>query len=136
MAVIIAFAPMALAGCATSGAVATAPASEGMAHDFPASYDVVKAAALEAVRRLDVNVRGTDETPERFQIRFARSASALNWGEAGVVNVMRLDAESARVVVNSRQRSIIHITGLTERQLADQLFAHIAESLGRMRSGS
>jgi hypothetical protein len=62
--------------------------------------------------------------------------SALNWGEVGVVNVIRVDEESTRVVVNKARRTMVHITGRSERQLADRLFASIAEYLGRTRAGA
>jgi hypothetical protein len=80
LAILVALAPAALAGCATSATVQAEGVEAGTPQVFPSSYDVVKAAALESVERMNVNVQGTDETPERFQIRFTKSISAFSWG--------------------------------------------------------
>jgi hypothetical protein len=125
--------PATLAGCATASTVSNAPITAGMSQDFSASYDLVKAAALEAVQRLNVDVQGSDETPERFQIRFSKPISAFSWGEVGVVNIVRVDEQNTRVYVNSEKRDQMQVTGTSERQFANQIFANITESLARLQ---
>src|SRR5512143_38699 len=86
-----------ITGCATTDTVRNAPITQGLSQDFAAPYEAVKAAAVEAVQRLNVNVQGSDETPQRFQIRFSKPISAFSWGEVGVVNVLAVDARTTRV---------------------------------------
>jgi hypothetical protein len=134
IAVSLALSPvLAVAGCATSSTVQGAPLTQGASHDFDAPYDVVKAAALEAVGRLNINIQGSDETAERFQIRFSKPISAFSWGEVGVVNVVRVDDQHTRVFVNSEKRDQMQLTGTSERQFAEQIFANITESLARLQ---
>ena len=73
---IVLVAGVSLSACATSATVREAPVTQGQSQDFPASYEVVTAAALEAVERLNVDVQGSDETAERFQIRFSKPTPA------------------------------------------------------------
>lgn len=120
---------LAVAGCATSSTVQSAPLTQGVSHDFDASYDQVKAAAMAAVGQLDVDIQGSDETDERFQIRFSKRISAFSWGEVGVVNVIRVDDQHTRGFVNSEKRDQMQVTGTSERQFADRIFANITESL-------
>lgn len=120
-------------GCATVDTVREAPVTAGRSQDFAAPYDVVRAAALEAVERLNVDVQGADETPERFQIRFSKPISPLSWGEVGVVNVVRIGERATRVYVNTEKRDQVQITGTSERQFAEQIFANIEESLARLQ---
>jgi len=120
-------------GCATSTTVREAPVTEGRMQNFGAPYDVVKAAALEAVQRLNVNVQGSDETPERFQIRFSKSVSLFSWGEVGVVNVVRGDNQASRVYVNTEKRSQVQVTGTTESEFAAEIFANIGQSVARLQ---
>ncbi|MBL8552372.1 MAG: hypothetical protein JNJ73_20450 [Hyphomonadaceae bacterium] len=120
------------AGCATSDAT-QAPVSEGVTHRFPASYEIVRAAALESVQRLNVSVEGADETPERYQIRFMKVMGGVPWGDVGVINVVREDPWTTQVVVNSERDGPTQRTSARERQLADQVFSHIAEALARQR---
>jgi len=122
-----------LSSCATTETVANAPVTSGVTQDYSASYDVVKAAALESVQRLNVNIQGSDETDERFQIRFSKAISAFSWGEVGVVNVVRVDDHTARVYVHTTKRDQVQITGTSERQFATQIFANITESLARLQ---
>lgn len=126
-------APAALSGCATSATVAAAPLTAGVSQDFAAPFEVAKAAALEAVERLNVDIQGSDETPERFQIRFSKPISAFSWGEVGTVNVIRRDEQQTRIYVNSEKRDRIQVTGTSERQFAEQIFANITESLARLQ---
>lgn len=126
-------APALVSGCATSSTVSTAEMTEGQSQDFTASYEVVKAAAVEAVERMNVDVQGTDETPERFQIRFSKPISAFSWGEVGAVNVVRIDDASTRVYVNSEKRSQMQVTGTSERQFAEEIFSNISESIARLQ---
>ncbi|MEO1657315.1 MAG: hypothetical protein AAFR65_06300 [Pseudomonadota bacterium] len=121
-----------LAACATSATVSEADATEGISRDYDASYDVVKAAALQSVERLNVNLQGTDENDERFQIRFTKSISAFSWGEVGVVNVLPTD-DGATVVVNTSKRSRTQITGTSEGRFAEEVFANIDESLAALQ---
>jgi hypothetical protein len=122
-----------LSGCATTDTVANAPLTSGLTQDYSASYDVVKAAALESVQRLNVDIQGSDETAERFQIRFSKAISAFSWGEVGVVNVVRVDDHTARVYVHTSKRDQAQITGTSERQFASQIFANITESIARLQ---
>lgn len=133
IAAMLAIAPLALGACATANTVREAPITSGIPHDFNAPYDVVKAAALQAVERLNVDIQGTDETPERFQIRFSKPISAFSWGEVGAVNVVRVDDTTTRVYVNSEKRDQVQITGTSERQFADAIFANITEALDRLQ---
>ena len=126
-------APAALSGCATSATVAEAPLTAGVSQDFAAPYEVAKAAALEAVERLNVDIQGSDETPERFQVRFSKPISGFSWGEVGTVNVIRGDEQHTRIYVHSEKRSRAQITGTSERQFAEQIFANITESLARLQ---
>ena len=89
--------------------------------------------SLEAVERLNVDIQGSDETPERFQIRFSKPISAFSWGEVGTVNVIRRDEQQTRIYVNSEKRDRIQVTGTSERQFAEQIFANITESLARLQ---
>jgi hypothetical protein len=125
--------PAALTGCATSDTVRGAAVTEGQSQDFAAPYDVVKAAALEAVQRMNVDIQGSDETTERFQMRFSKPISGFSWGEVGAVNVIRVDDQTTRVYVNSEKRSQMQITGTSERQFAEQIFANITESVARLQ---
>ena len=120
---------LACAGCATTNTVRDAPVEEGQSQDFSAPYDVVKAAALEAVQRLNVDIQGSDETGERFQIRFSKPISAFSWGEVGVVNVVRVDPGMTRVHVNTSKRDLVQVTGTTERTFAEHVFSNIGEAL-------
>ncbi len=122
--------PVLLSGCATSASVASAPISAGRTQSFDAPYDAVKRAAVDAVRGLRLDVQNTDETPERFQIQFTKSVSAFSWGEVGVVNVVRGDNASTTVVyVHTQKRDQLQVTGTSERQFAEQIFARITASL-------
>jgi hypothetical protein len=125
--------PVLISGCATSSTVSASAVTEGQSQDFAASYDVVKAAAVEAVQRMNVDVQGSDETSERFQIRFSKPISAFSWGEVGAVNVVRIDDQNTRVYVNTEKRSQAQITGTSERQFAEEIFANIRESLARLQ---
>ena len=127
------FSAITLSACATTATVANAPVTSGVTQDYSASYDVVKAAALESVQRLNVDVQGSDETSERFQIRFSKSISAFSWGEVGVVNVVRVDDHTTRVYVHTSKRDQMQLTGTSERQFATQIFANITESLSRLQ---
>jgi hypothetical protein len=129
---LIAVTPSFLVACATASTVRNAPLGAGTSKDFAAPYAVVKAAALEAVQRLNVDNQGGDETEERFQIRFSKHISAFSWGEVGVVNVVRLDSQKTRVFVNSEKRSQMQITGTTEKRFAEQIFANITQALPRL----
>ena len=122
-----------LSACATTDTVANAPVASGATQDYSAPYDVVKAAALESVQRLNVDIQGSDETDERFQIRFSKAISAFSWGEVGVVNVVRVDDHTTRVYVHTSKRDQMQITGTSERQFANQIFANITESLSRLQ---
>jgi len=122
-----------LSACATTETVANAPVTSGATQDYSAPYDVVKAAALESVQRLNVDIQGSDETDERFQIRFSKAISAFSWGEVGVVNVVRVDDHTTRVYVHTSKRDQMQITGTSERQFANQIFANITESLSRLQ---
>lgn len=133
IAVALAIAPALLAGCATSDTVHRAALTEGRSQDFSAPYDVVRAAALEAVQRLNVDIQGSDETSERFQIRFSKPISAFSWGEVGAVNVVRIDEQNTRVFVNTEKRSQMQITGTSEGRFAGEIFANIGESLARLQ---
>jgi hypothetical protein len=133
IAVGLVLAPASLTACATVVSVQDAPVTEGIMQEFAVGYDVMKAAALESVERLNVDVQGTDENAERFQIRFSKPISAFSWGEVGVVNVVRVDDTHARVYVNSEKRNQSQISGTSERQFADQIFANINESLARLQ---
>jgi hypothetical protein len=124
---------LAFAGCATTDTVRDDPVEKGQSQEFSAPYDVVKAAALEAVHRLNVDIQGSDETGERFQIRFSKPISAFSWGEVGVVNVVRVDPATSRVHVNTSKRDLVQVTGTTERKFAEHIFANIAESLAEMQ---
>ena len=55
------------------------------------------------------------------------------WGEVGAVNVIRVDDQTTRVYVNSEKRSQMQITGTSERQFAEQIFANITESVARLQ---
>lgn len=133
LAVFVVAAPFALSACATSNTVREAAVTAGIPHDFNAPYDVVKAAALQAVERLNVDIQGTDETPERFQIRFSKPISAFSWGEVGAVNVVRIDDTTTRVYVNSEKRDQMQVTGTSERQFAEAIFTNITEALSRLQ---
>jgi hypothetical protein len=109
--------------------VRNASIEEGQSHEFSAPYDVVKAAALEAVQRLNVDIQGSDETDKRFQIRFSKPISAFSWGEVGVVNVVRVDRGMTTVHVNTSKRDLVQVTGTTERTFAEHIFGNIAEAL-------
>jgi|SRR6185369_7470876 len=122
-----------LSSCATTETVANAPVTSGVTQDYSAPYDVVKAAALESVQRLNVDIQGSDETSERFQIRFSKAISAFSWGEVGVVNVVRVDDHTTRVYVHTYKRDQMQITGTSERQFANQIFANITESIARLQ---
>ena len=124
---------LACAGCATTDTVRNAPVEEGLSQEFSAPYNVVKAAALEAVQRLNVDVQGSDETGERFQIRFSKPISAFSWGEVGVVNVVRVDDGTSRVHVNTSKRDLVQVTGTTEQKFAEHIFGNIAEALEDMQ---
>lgn len=126
-------ASMGVSGCATSQTVTTAPVTAGTSKEFAAGFDVVKAAALEAVERMNVDVQGSDENAERFQIRFSKPVSAFSWGEVGVVNVVRVDDATTRVVVNAAKRSQMQVTGTSEAQFASQIFKNLDEGLARLR---
>jgi len=133
-ALILAFvAPVLVWGCATSATVREAPVTEGRSQNFGAPYDVVKAAALEAVQRLNINVQGSDETPERFQIRFSKSVSLFSWGEVGVLNVVRGDNQTSRVYVNTEKRSQLQVTGTSENDFAAEIFTNISQSVARLQ---
>ena len=85
---------------------------------------------MDAVRGLHLDVQNTDETPERFQIQFTKSVSAFSWGEVGVVNVVRGDDASTTVVyVHTQKRDQLQVTGTSERQFGEQIFARITASL-------
>lgn len=122
-----------LSACATTDTVASAPVTSGATQAYSASYDLVKAAALESVQRLNVDIQGSDETSERFQIRFSKAISAFSWGEVGVVNVVRVDDHTTHVYVHTAKRDQMQITGASERQFANQIFANITESLARLQ---
>ena len=124
---------MCLVGCATIQTVSSQPITQGIFRDFDGSYSIVTAAAIEAVERLNVDVQGSDETPERFQIRFSKPMSAFSWGEAGVVNVVEMDVAITRVYVNTAKRYRIQITGTSEETFSEQIFANIDESLARLQ---
>ena len=124
---------LACAGCATTDSVRNAPIEEGQSRDFSAPYDVVKAAALESIQRLNVDIQGSDETGERFQIRFSKPISAFSWGEVGVVNVVRVDPGKTTVHVNTSKRDLVQVTGTTERTFAEHIFGNIVEALEEMQ---
>jgi hypothetical protein len=105
----------------------------GRSQDFAAPYDVVRAAALEAVQRLNVEIQGSDENAERFQIRFSKPINAFSWGEVGVVNIVRVDAQTTRVYVHTEKRDQIQLTGTSERQFADLIFTNVTQSLPRLQ---
>jgi hypothetical protein len=133
IAVALVLSPVIVSSCATSGTVSGADVTAGQSQDFAAPYDLMKAAALQAVERMNVDIQGSDETPERFQIRFSKPISAFSWGEVGVVNVVRISETATRVYVNSEKRSQMQVTGTSERQFAEQIFANINESLTRLQ---
>ena len=125
-ALVLACALPVLSSCATADTVRTAPVTQGLSQAFAAPYEAVKAAALEAVQRLNVDIQGSDETPERFQIRFSKPISAFSWGEVGVVNVVAVDAQTTRVYVNTEKRDQMQLTGTSEQRFATVIFANIA----------
>lgn len=129
----LAIAMVLLASCATADTVRRAAVTEGKSQDFSYPYNVVKAAALEAVQRLNVEIQGSDETAERFQIRFSKPVSAFSWGEVGAVNVVRIDEQNTRVFVNTEKRSQIQITGTSEGRFASEIFSNIGESSARLQ---
>lgn len=133
IAVALVLAPVLVSGCATSSTVSGADVTAGESQEFASSYDLVKAAALQAIERMNVDIQGSDETPERFQIRFSKPVSAFSWGEVGVVNVVRVNDTTTRVYVNSEKRHQMQVTGTSERQFAEQIFANINESLARLQ---
>ncbi len=123
-------APLA-AACASMQTVAFAPMTEGVSTVYEAPYESVTAAAVEAVEGLDLTLNGTDETPQRFQIRFSQPINLWTWGEVGVVNVIRVDDGSTRVYVNTERVNQNQIIGGTsERRYAERIFAGIRASLG------
>ncbi len=91
-------------GVRTTDTVASAPVTSSATQAYSASYDLVKAAALASVQRLNVDIQGSDETSERFQIRFSKAISAFSWGEVGVVNVVRVDDHTTHVYVHATKR--------------------------------
>lgn len=130
--VFLALTPLGLSSCATGDTVASAPITAGEMREFSAPYEQVTAAALEAVERLNVDVQGSDENAQRFQIRFSKPVSAFSWGEVGVVNIIRA-GDGARVYVNSEKRHQGQISGTSERRFAEEIFANIDESLARLQ---
>ncbi|MBC7767390.1 MAG: hypothetical protein H7124_01245 [Phycisphaerales bacterium] len=129
----LAVAPAVLAACATSATVSDAPVALGTMREFAAPYSEVSAAALEAVERLNVDVQGSDETPERFQVRFSKPISGFSWGEVGVVNVVRVDEQRTRVYVNTARRHQGQVSGTSERQFSEQIFTNVSESIARLQ---
>ncbi|MBV7255385.1 hypothetical protein KCG44_01160 [Pacificimonas sp. WHA3] len=124
--------PVLLTACATTSSVTQAPATQGTSRVFDGNYDTVKAAALQAVERMNVNVKGTDENAERFQIEFTKKVSAFSWGEVGVVNVLPGTGDRTTVVVNSAKRSTMQITGTAESEFAEEIFKNVEESLAAL----
>ncbi len=133
IAVSLIFSPLLVTSCATSATVRAADVSAGQSQDFTGSYDLVRAAALQAVERMNVDVQGSDETPERFQIRFSKPVSAFSWGEVGVVNVVRVNETTTRVFVNSERRHQLQVTGTSEQQFANEIFGNITEALAQLQ---
>jgi hypothetical protein len=131
VAVVFAFA-VPLAACATSQSVQTEGASGGVTKAFPAKYAAVKAAALESVQKLNVKVQKTSEDDKGFHITFSKPISAFSWGEVGQVDVVKsADDAATDVVVNTSKRLKTQVTGTSQKQFAEQIFADVTANLAR-----
>jgi hypothetical protein len=117
--VMMTLASLTLSACATGGPVAEAPATDGIAHVFPAPYEIIKAAAQQSVGQIGVSYQGANETAERYQLQFMSATGAFGGAAPGVVNVMRVDDRSTRVVVNTADSAVLSVSTISERQLAD-----------------
>ncbi|MEM8827267.1 MAG: hypothetical protein AAGD40_10170 [Pseudomonadota bacterium] len=129
LAIAIAGMPVVLAACATTSTVTQAPVAEGTTRAFAADYASVKLAAFQAVERLNVKMKGADETEDRYQIQFEKKVSVFSWGEVGVVNVLPEDDGKTLVVVNTTKRAKAQLTGTSEDEFAEKIFAYVAEGL-------
>ncbi|MEM6683882.1 MAG: hypothetical protein AAF607_16730 [Pseudomonadota bacterium] len=116
-------------GCATTNTVRNANQDAGISRVFNNDYDTVKAAAAEAIERLNVNIRSTEETSTSYQVIFSKSISAFSWGEVGRVLVFRNSGEGTKVTVSAEKRSQLQITGTNEQKFASEIFAGIDEEL-------
>ena len=113
---------VALSGLPCAEANAQSPASR----DFAASYESVKTAAADVARRIDIEIRGTEDTPERFQIRFERSVGTFSRGEMGEINVFPVDDQTTRVLVTIYKLRRRQVVVTTEWELTESIFANIA----------
>jgi hypothetical protein len=135
LAVIVAFAAAAPLGCAggggaPGGAVVQLPPYQ----DFPASYDAVKASAMSAAGRLEIDIQGTDESPERFRIRFERSVGTLSRGEVGEIAVFRVDDQTTRVLLTVYRRGNAQIVAISDEKFTQRLFTTINLALSQYGS--
>ena len=123
-----------LGACATAVTVQNAPADAGTAQTFPASYDRVSAATLEALRQFNVNVTSTQEHAGGLQILVTKSLSAFSWGEVGRITVVRTSAPPTPVRVVWEKRAQFQITGTGETEFSRELFDGIRRNLAALAS--
>jgi hypothetical protein len=136
LAVLVAFAAAAPLGCAGGGG---APGGGNVVQlppyqDFPAPYEAVKASAMSAAGRLEIDIQGTDESPERFRIRFERSVGTLSRGEVGEIAVFRVDDQTTRVLLTVYRRGNAQIVAISDEKFTQRLFTTINLALSQYGS--
>lgn len=118
-----------LSACAGTSTVRDAPLGAGTERSFDAHYDAVAAATLDAVRSLNVSITGTEDKPEGLVILVAKPVSPMSWGEVGRVTVVPSDGPNTSVRVYWEKRSRMQVTGTSESEFAERLYASIYQNL-------
>lgn len=131
MRIAIALVALLLTGCATMSDVQDAQSIQGEERIFSGSSDVVSAAALKAVHRINVIVKETRQTGAAFEIYFSKAITGFSWGEVGKVSVTGLDDDNSVVVVTAQKRMKTQVTGTDQAEFAATIFEGISQELSR-----
>ena len=118
-----------LGACATSETARDAPIDAGVSNTYAAPYDRVSAATFETIRALNVNITATEEKPNGLQIQVSKSANLFSWGEVGRIVIERSPAPPTVVRVFWQKRSQVQITGTSQTDFSNDLFAGIQQRL-------
>lgn len=119
---------LALTACANADSVKERPSDAGVAKTYDASYERVRAAALEGVTRLKLSPSAQNETEEGYILQIARPPHGFSWGEVGRILVERGAAPPTTVRVVYERRMAFQFAG-SESSFARNLFAKMDEVL-------
>jgi hypothetical protein len=117
-----------LAACANATTVQQVPADAGVARSFNASYDEVRAAALQGLTLLRLQPSAQNETPEGHTFMVARPPHGFSWGEVGRIIVEKSEAPPTTVRVVYERRMALQFAG-GQSSFARNLFAKMDQAL-------